>query len=119
MAIYWTKLVLAHTGNTYYNYNIVYRMHDVQTRFVCFSNTNSESLVSEELNSTELPVIVEPPPHESVTDGGSAESSVAMTAILAALGVLCVASAVSISAGKVDLATNCSGQTLRAWRSQA
>ncbi|KAG0726660.1 Very low-density lipoprotein receptor [Chionoecetes opilio] len=49
----------------------------------------------EELSSTELPDVQEAPPHESVTDGESDEGSVAIAAILAALGVLCVASALA------------------------
>lgn len=51
------------------------------------------------------------PPHESVTDGESDEGSVAIAAILAALGVLCVASAVSIATERVSTAvTYYSGQ---------
>lgn len=41
-----------------------------------------------------LPEVQEAPPHEIVSDGDE-EGSVAVAAILAALGVLCVASAVS------------------------
>lgn len=42
-----------------------------------------------------LPEVQEAPPHEIVGDGDSEEGNVAVAAILAALGVLCVASAVS------------------------
>lgn len=48
-----------------------------------------------------LTEVQEAPPHESVTDGESDEGSVAIAAILAALGVLCVASAVSIDTERV------------------
>ncbi|XP_045126061.1 low-density lipoprotein receptor-like isoform X5 [Portunus trituberculatus] len=50
---------------------------------------------TEELSSTVLTEVQEAPPHESVTEGESDEGSVAIAAILAALGVLCVASALA------------------------
>lgn len=50
---------------------------------------------TEELSSTVLPEVQEAPPHEIVSDGDSEEGNVAVAAILAALGVLCVASALA------------------------
>lgn len=64
----------------------------------CVFACNIEAMTldfTEEMSSTVLPEVQEAPPHEIVPEGETDEGSVAMAAILAALGVLCVASALA------------------------